>query len=71
MCLNYSTYKQNLLLPSLQKFLTHNIPYEPYLSELAVRATGMWNLRACQGLNQYAPLQIGGQLPTWEEDWVQ
>lgn len=46
---------------------THGIPYGPHLSELAARAKGMWNPRACPGLSQSAPLQIGGQLPTWEE----
>lgn len=50
---------------------TPDIPYGPHLSELASRAKGTWNLRACPGLNQSAPPRTGGQLPTWEEGWGQ
>jgi len=49
----------------------HLIPYGTHLFELVVRARETWNLRACPGLSQSVPLQIGGQLPTWEEGWGQ
>lgn len=65
-----NTYKQNLPLPSHQKF-SNTIPYGPHLSELAVRAKGRWKQRACPGLSQSSPLQVGDQLPTWEEGWGQ